>query len=132
MLPALTLHFLCHVYGPATQHQANLAFCSKLIKSIAPIPVLGPKTWLLTSAGVSTSFVSKAESTLKGAGTTIASMRNGRPPDGLSKGDVVIFVSPNGRGDYRIANEMAKSGDVNAVVLVNGLAKVSASFENLF
>ncbi len=89
--------------------------------------MLGPKTWLLTSGGVTTSFLSKAESALKGTGATIAPLRNGRVPAGLAKGDVVVFVSPNGRGDYRVATELAKSGIAKAVVLVNGFAKVRAS-----
>ncbi|CAB9499315.1 expressed unknown protein [Seminavis robusta] len=99
--------------------QANLAFCSKLIKSIS-VPLLGPKVWLLTSGGAANAFQSKAEKAVKGS-ATVASLRNGIP-EGISKGDVCIFISPNGRGDYNVAKTLAET-TAKAVVVVNGLAK---------
>lgn len=105
--------------------QANLAFCKKLIKSIAPLPVLGPKTWLLAS-GATNAFLSKAESALKGTGATVAPLRSGLP-DGIAKGDVCIFLTPNGQQDYNLAQSLAGSNLAKAVVIVNGLAKTQDS-----
>jgi hypothetical protein len=100
-----------------------LAFCSKLIKSLAPLPVMGPKVWLLTSGGASNAFLAKAANALKGSSATVASLRKGIP-DELAKGDVCIFITPNGRGDYKVAKDLAESKAAKAVVIVNGLAKV--------
>jgi Domain of unknown function (DUF1995) len=85
---------------------------------------MGPKVWLLTSGGVSNAFLAKAEVALKGSSATIVSLRQGTP-DELSKGDVCIFITPNGRGDYKAAKDLAESKAPKAVVIVNGSAKVS-------
>jgi len=102
-----------------------LAFCAKLIKSIAPLPILGPKTWLLTSQASTNSFVDKAKAAMKGTGATVHSLRNGGLPDGIAKGDVCVLVAPNTRGDYNAAQALAESNTAKSVVIINGLAKVS-------
>lgn len=102
--------------------QANLAFCTKLIKSIAPLPMLGPKTWLLVSSASTNSFVTKAQAATKSAGATVESLRNGIP-DGIAKGDVCILISPTNRQDYKIAQSLAETNAAKAIVIVNGLAK---------
>jgi hypothetical protein len=61
---------------------------------------------------------------MKGTGAEVESLRSGMP-DGISKGDVCILVAPNGRTDYKVAQSLAESKTAKAVVIVNGLAKVS-------
>jgi len=99
--------------------KANLAFASKLIKSLSPVPFVGPKTWLLTSSASSSSFLSAAR---KSAGSaTIHSLRDGLPK--LGKDDVCVLVTPSSRNDYDAAKVIASSGDAAAVVILNGFAK---------
>jgi hypothetical protein len=99
---------------------ANLAFCAKLVRGISPLPLMGPKTFLLTSTTSSSNFVDKAKKTVKGA--TIHSLRDGIPKE-IKQGDVCVLVSPSVRQDYLIAQQIASNGV--ALVLVNGLAKAS-------
>ena len=84
--------------------------------------MLGPKTWLLTSSASTNNFVAKAQSALKSTGANVVTLRNGIP-DGISKGDVCILISPTGRQDYNMAQSLAESNAAKAVVIVNGLAK---------
>ncbi|KAL3913543.1 MAG: hypothetical protein SGILL_006443 [Bacillariaceae sp.] len=107
--------------------QANLAFCIKMVKSIAPIPIMGPKIWLLTSSASTNAFVAKAQGAAKGTAATVDTLRNGIP-QGLAKGDICILISPTGRPDYNLAqtiitNNSDTTTQKNAVVIVNGLAK---------
>ena len=84
---------------------------------------MGPKTWVLLSGGATNAFTTKAEKAFKSTGATLASLRGG-VPEGIGKGDVVIFLTPSGRGDYNLAKTMAENGMAKAIVIVNGFAKV--------
>jgi len=97
--------------------QANLDFCNKLLRSIAPLPFAGPKTWLLMSSAASNSFLNKAKST---AGGTVYSLRDGLPP--VEANNVCVLLSPSGRNDYQAAQSLASAG--TPVVIINGFAKV--------
>jgi hypothetical protein len=52
-------------------------------------------------------------------------LKNGIPED-IGEGDVCVIVSPSVRQDYLAAQKIASDGVAGAVVLVNGLAKVSS------
>eukprot|EP00566_Odontella_aurita_P016075 CAMPEP_0113531976 /NCGR_PEP_ID=MMETSP0015_2-20120614/3793_1 /TAXON_ID=2838 /ORGANISM="Odontella" /LENGTH=275 /DNA_ID=CAMNT_0000430867 /DNA_START=100 /DNA_END=927 /DNA_ORIENTATION=+ /assembly_acc=CAM_ASM_000160 len=99
--------------------KANLAFASKLTKSIAPVPFIGPKTWLLVSSAASNSFLSSARNAA--GSSTVHSLKDGLPDVG--EGDVCVFVTPSSRSDYEAAKRIASPGGAGAVVLVNGFAK---------
>ena len=101
--------------------QANLAFCSKLIRGLAPLPMMGPKVWLLLSGTSSSGFVSKAFKMAGAAG--VVSVKDGIP-DEVGPGSICVFVSPTSRSDYQLAKQLASSGRTDAVVVVNGLTKV--------
>lgn len=101
--------------------QANLKFCAKLIRGLAPMPMVGPKVRLLTSSGASSNFQSKATSTVKGT-ALISSLKDGIPE--IEKGDVCVLVSPSVSKDYQAAKQIASDGVAGALVIVNGLAKV--------
>ena len=60
---------------------------------------------------------------MKGTGVAIESLRNGIP-DGISKSDVCILITPSARSDYKAAQFLAESNAAKAVVVINGLAKV--------
>lgn len=96
--------------------EANLAFASKLANGVSPLPLLGPKAWLVLSSSATSSFAQKAVKTYG----RVHSLKNGLPNCG--KNDVCVLVAPSGR-DYSMAQQLARSG--SAVVLVNGFAKVS-------
>jgi hypothetical protein len=98
--------------------KANLDFCTKLLRNIAPLPILGPKTCLLISSTASNSYIQKARSAFKRG--TVHSLKDGLPVVGL--GDVCVLASPSARKDYDAARFLTSSG--TAVVLVNGFAKV--------
>lgn len=98
--------------------QANLAFCTKLIRSLSPLPFAGPKTWLLMSSAASNNFLQKAKSTVGGG--NVYSLRDGLPP--IEPNNVCILLSPSGRNDYQAAQSLASAG--TPVVIVNGFAKV--------
>ena len=83
---------------------------------------MGPKVRILLSSSATASFVQKSTSIFKGK--TISSLRDGIPQD-LIPDDVCILVSPSSRQDYQAAEKIASSGQVKAVVIVNGFAKVS-------
>jgi hypothetical protein len=98
---------------------ANLAFASKLISSLAPLPFMGPKTWLLASSAAPSSFMRNAK---KSAGSAeLFSLRDGLPE--VAAGDVCILLSPSSRSDYDVAQKIASEGVAKAVVVVNGFAK---------
>lgn len=110
------------------EQKANLAYCTKLARGLAPLPMFGPKVWCLTSTAVSTQFMSKAKKALGAAGCSVTSMRDGLPA-GVGPDDICIVVSPSSRQDYVIARDIASNGSVAGVVLVNGFAKVRSSIE---
>ena len=101
----------------ATQvDEANLDFCLKLVKSIAPpLPMLGPRVWLLVSSTATNSFLQKATTV-----GTVHCLKDGLP--NMRARDVCVLVSPSGR-DYQAAQRLVDGG--YTVVLVNGFAKVS-------
>ena len=76
----------------------------------------------MTSSASTNNFLTKAKSALKSTGANVDTLRNGIP-DGISKGDVCILISPTGRQDYKMAQSLAESNAAKAVVIVNGLAK---------
>ena len=104
--------------------QVNLAFCSKLLRSISPVPFFGPKTRLLLSSTASRTFFEKARSVAKSA-ASIHSLRDGIPKEIEGGGDVCVLVAPSSPQDYRMAKAIASGGQVKAIVMVNGLAKAS-------
>lgn len=101
--------------------QANLAFASKVLKALAPLPFLGPKTWLLVSSSSSNAFLRDATSKAKNCGARIHSLRDGLPP--VDAGDVCLLVTPSVKSDYDAAQTIATSGEVGAVIVQNGFAK---------
>ena len=112
----------------STYVQANLAFCAKLVRGIAPLPMVGPKVRFLTSGTASANFQSKASRVIKGA-ASVSSLRDGIPED-IEEGDVVLLVQPSVRQDYLAAQKIASDGIAGGVVLVNALAKVRIQKEN--
>eukprot|EP00978_Attheya_sp_CCMP212_P011413 scaffold28117_cov56-Attheya_sp.AAC.15 len=112
-------------YVYVINRQANLAFAVKLLKSISPLPFMGPKTWLLTSSSASQSFMASAKSKSKGTGAALHSLRDGLPK--TSKGDVCVLVTPSSSADYNAAERIASTGDVSGVVILNGFAKDTRS-----
>lgn len=97
--------------------KANLDFCNKLLRSLAPLPFGGPKTWLLMSSASSNNLLKKAQST---TGGTVCSLRDGIPP--VDANSVCVLLSPSARNDYEAAKSLASDG--TPVVIVNGFAKV--------
>uniref|UniRef100_A0A7S2A2Q8 DUF1995 domain-containing protein n=1 Tax=Trieres chinensis TaxID=1514140 RepID=A0A7S2A2Q8_TRICV len=100
--------------------KANLAFATKLIQSISPIPFIGPNTWLLTSESSSNAFFTAAKKAKAGS-TNVHPLKQGLP--NVGKGDICIFVTPSSRSDYMAAQKIASSGVAGAVVIINGFAK---------
>ena len=98
---------------------ANLKFAKKLIQSITPLPLLGPKVWFLTCASAPASFATGA----KQAGATPHSLRDGLP--NVAASDVCLLVSPSSRSDYEAATRLASL--CKAAVVVNGFAKDTSS-----
>lgn len=101
-------------------HQANISFISKLVKSLAPFP-FGPTINVLTSSGASNAFKSKVISRVKGA--NVVSLKDGEP--NVSKKDICVFISPSTSYDFNAAQNLATSGSVDSVVIVNAFAKVN-------
>ena len=97
--------------------KANLDFCTKLVRSISPLPFAGPKTWLLISGAASNNFFQKAKST---AGIAVHSLRDGLPA--VEANNVCVLFSPSNSNDYEAAKSLASKG--TPVVVVNGFAKV--------
>ena len=110
-------------FGCFSHEQVNLAFCSKLVQSLAPIPLLGPKVRLLLSSSCTQSFLTRAAQKIKGA-TSVASLRGGIPSDSITPGDICILLSPSNQNDYQLASKIVSEGVAKALVIVNGLAKV--------
>lgn len=99
----------------------NLQFTTKLLQAIAPaLSFMGPKPWLLTSSGATTSFFDKA---LKASGSTVSgvhSLKNGLPQ--VKGREVCVIVAPAVSRDYDLARSLVLRG--NTVVIINGFAKV--------
>jgi hypothetical protein len=111
---------------------ANLDFVARLVDGISsPVPWLfGPRASVVISSYASDSLVEKvrrrmgnnervAVYSLKGGG-------GGGIPDSTKAkgggGDVLVFMTPSSREDYRVARSLAESG--RPVVIVNGSFKV--------
>lgn len=101
-----------------------MAFAAKLLRSIAPLPLLGPKTWLLISSTASANFISRAKAKVKG-GAILHSLKDGVPTVGAM--DICVLVAPSSRGDYEAAQRIASAGNAAAVVILNGFAKDTKS-----
>ena len=78
------------------------------------------------STAASSNFRAKADQLAKStSGLTVLSMRDGIPDIVGGEEEVVcILVSPSSRQDYMMARQLASSGQVNGVVLINGVTKV--------
>jgi len=101
--------------------QANLSFLSKLVRALSPAPFLGAKVSLLTSKSASTSFINNIKKDVKGGAVSIYSLKDGTPE--IKEKSVCILIMPSSRNDYLAAQELATSGNISAVVVVNGFAK---------
>lgn len=99
--------------------QANLDFAVKLLRSLAPLPILGPNTRLLVSSTATNSFLDRAKELFQGG--TVHSLRDGLPNEVKSR-EVFVLVAPSVTRDYDAAKRLVATG--NTVVLVNGFAKV--------
>ncbi|MGK3754442.1 MAG: hypothetical protein ACI8RD_006751 [Bacillariaceae sp.] len=114
---------------------ANLKFVSKLIKSIS-FDVLNPfsaikKVTLVISSSSTNSFRTKAQ---KIAGKGIDVIDSSQVSDDNGNGGMVyIFISPSSRGDYMMAQQLAKTNNnsCKGVVIVNGFAKAPNSISGL-
>jgi hypothetical protein len=112
---------------------ANLKFVSKLIKSIS-FDVLNPfsaikKVTLVISSSSTNSFRTKAQ---KIAGKGIDVIDSSQVSDDNGNGGMVyIFISPSSRGDYMMAQQLAKTNICKGVVIVNGFAKAPNSISGL-
>lgn len=103
---------------------ANIEFCTKLVRSLAPIEPWGHKVWLLTSSAATSNFNQKVKSQLKnnfGPTIGIHSLKDGLPM--FKSRDRCVLVSPCVSNDYAFAKQLAMNGI--SIVLVNGLSKVS-------
>lgn len=104
---------------------ANLAFVSKLVSGISPSfnPFVGTKVSIALSSSSTNSFKSKTEKAAKKSGASVVSASSPSLADKVGADGVCIFLTPVSRGDYMAAQNLAKSGAVKAVVLVNAFAK---------
>jgi hypothetical protein len=96
-----------------------LDFAVKLLRSISPLPLVGPNTRLLVSSTATNSFLDTAKKLFKGG--TVHSLRDGLP-DQVKSREVFVLVAPSVTRDYDAAKRLVATG--NTVVLVNGFAKV--------
>ena len=103
--------------------KANVAFCTKLIRSLAPVPFLAPTVWLVTSSAASQNLNNLARK----SGCQVHSLRDGLPP--VKGRDVCVFCSPSASRDYASAKQLAENG--LKVVIVNGFAKDQKSVSGL-
>jgi hypothetical protein len=98
--------------------KANLDFSVKLLRSIAPLPMMGPQTSLLLSSTATNSFLGRAQKAFQGG--TVHSLKDGLPT--VKAREVFVLVAPSVTRDYDAARRLVSNG--NTVVLVNGFAKV--------
>lgn len=106
--------------------EANLLFVSKLVKALAPTPFFGPKVSLFVSSSATKSFYAGAKSKVKGV--TLYSLKDDLSE--IGEDTVCIITMPSSRIDYQAAQNLATSGNVAAVVVVNGFAKDPKSLPN--
>mmetsp|Transcript_21363 Transcript_21363/g.50585 ORF Transcript_21363/g.50585 Transcript_21363/m.50585 type:complete len:301 (+) Transcript_21363:51-953(+) len=104
---------------------ANLAFVGKLARGISsPFNLLGASSSvsIVLSSSASNSFRAKAEKVAKGSSRVVSASSPTLAED-VGNGGTCIFVSPASRSDYTAAQQLARSGSVRAVVVVNAFAK---------
>ena len=112
---------------------ANLDFVARLVDRISsPVPWLfGQRASVVISSSASDSLVEKvrrrmgndkraAVYSLKGGGVIPEATKAGGGGEGRGR-DVLIFMTPSSRGDYRVARSLAGSG--RPVVIVNGSSR---------
>jgi len=100
--------------------RANVVFVADLVKGLTLIPFFSPKVELLVSSSSSNSFLSTLKSKVKGI--SMYSLSDGVPI--IQEKSICILVTPSSRKDYQIAQDLAQSSTVSAVVIINGYAKV--------
>ena len=100
------------------------------MKGLAPFP-FGPKINVFMSSAASNSYFTKAKTKIKGGSNVqVLSLKGkGRGKGGIDEElsndkDICVMVTPSTRGDFEIAENLASSGKVSAVVIVNAFAKV--------
>ena len=103
---------------------ANLAFVAKLASGIAPFnPFAGTKVSIALSSSSTNSFRAKTDKAAKKSGASVVSASSPSLADEVGADGICIFLTPASRGDYMAAQNLAKSGAVKAVILVNSFAK---------
>ena len=120
--------------------EANIQFVGKLVKAIAP-SMWNPFTsikhiTIVTSSSATNSFRTKIVKTIvqqhKGSVTVLDSTT--LSSSSSSSSEVYIFISPSSRGDYSLAEQVAKQAPhatTQAVIVVNGFAKAPNSVSGL-
>ncbi len=94
------------------------------MKGLAPFP-FGPKINVLMSSAASNSYCTKAKKKIKGGNNVqVLSLKAGIKEEMLSEKDICVMITPSTRADFQLAEKLASSGQVTAVVIVNAFAKV--------
>lgn len=105
--------------------EANLETAQTLVRALSsPLDNLlgssgrsgGPMVWLVRSSAASPHTSNSKDRNDR----NVHSLRNGLPP--VKSRDVCVLLAPCNRSDFEAAKRLAANG--NAVVLVNGFAKV--------
>ena len=104
---------------------ANLAFTTKLVKGIKPLPFIGPPVRLVTSSAASKSFSVSASKVASSLGVKYFSLREGTPSD-VTSDEVVIFLNPSSSSDYSAAQKLSNTA---TSIILNGFAKVCVTDE---
>jgi hypothetical protein len=99
---------------------ANIEASLVIARSFLPAPFGPGKVWMVPSRSSS----ERMKSLLKQKWNSVHDLSQGTPP--VKSRDVCIFVSPSSPADYDAAASLTANG--NAVVVVNGQAKVSGMF----
>ena len=103
---------------------ANLAFAGRLASGISPsFNPFSMAVSIALSSSSTNSFRAKTEKAAKKAGASVVSASSPSLADEVGADGVCIFLTPASRGDFTAAQNLAKSGAVKAVVLVNAFAK---------
>lgn len=76
----------------------------------------------MVSASSSNAFLRDAAAKAKICGASVHSLKDGLPEVGT--GDVCLLVIPSVKSDYDAAQKIAAAGEVSAVIVQNGFAKV--------
>jgi len=101
--------------------EANLNFVAKLVKSLKPIPLIGPPLLLLSSSSSSNSFSASVQDVASKLGVGFLSLREGDISEKLDGKTVLVFVNPSSSTDYNLAR---KASSKTKTLLINGFAKV--------